>query len=393
MIGRFKSACARTFLFSAEQIAGLALRPFLSRQKPVAELTRIGFIEINRLGDLELTLPALERLRAIFPKARIVLIASSALLDLLRSHPAIDEFVELDAPWMEHKGKYNPLRYRLFWKQVRRLRKLRLDACLDTRGDIRRHLVMALARIPERVSYDRFIGGEKKGYRGRLLTHVVAYPQKPLHRVEENVYLVEQWAKDRGTPLPATPVRPRPPRTLPVDRPVRVALHIESHWPNKVWDEGRWLSVMQELQRRYKVVFSLLTASRAFAENFTARSRVLNLTVETICVPLSQLRSRLEAVDVYLGVDSGPMHVADTEGCRVVAIFGPSDIRLWHPYNNGLAGVVHRQETCPYAPCRKPWCKTGDTRCMAEVSVAQVVDACAAIFSNSKFLQHEAANG
>jgi ADP-heptose:LPS heptosyltransferase len=373
-----KASVLRRALAAAEWALSILLAPFLPAAKhPTAEDRRIGFLEVNRLGDLELALPALQRLRFHFPKARLVLIASSSLMDLVRGHPAIDEYVPLDVPWMNHRGKYNPLRYSAFWTQLQNLRRMKLDACLDTRGDLRRHLLMVLARIPERVSYDRFLGGENKGYRGRLLTHAIPHPLKPMHRIEENVYLIDQWAGQSGPAL-----IPKTARLPPTDRAIRIAMHIESNWPNKMWEDDKWLAVMKSLNQQSRVSFHLFSASSVAAKTFSEKSRAQGIGVEVVCAPINELRSRLSAMDVYLGVDSGPMHVADTVGCRIISLFGPSDITVWHAYNNGISSALSQQVACPYAPCKKPSCQTLDTRCMTSISPSQVLTACEPIFQN-----------
>ena len=339
----------------------------------------IGVMEVNRLGDLELILPAINNLRARLPSATIVLIGATALLDLARDHSSIDEFLSLDVPWMNHDGKYNVFNYGPFWKQLMALRRRKLDACLDTRGDLRRHFVMALAGIPERVSYDRFTGGLDLGYKGRLLSHVIRHPQLSMQRAEENNYFIDRWLSSGAT---NTVLQLHPLRPWPSDRALRIALHIESHWPNKMWKEEKWLLVMETLTQHYNVQFFFLSPDPSTAAAFIHKAAARSLKVDPLCVPLRQLRQRLSSIDLYLGVDSGPMHVADAQGCRVRAIFGPSDIALWHAYNNGLSSVIARQDTCPYAPCGKPDCRTGDTRCMRDVSVEDVISACAKLFAS-----------
>ena len=351
----------------------ILLKPFIWFQRKRAGATRrIGVLEVNRLGDVELMLPALQELRRRAPSATIVLIAATSLLDLVRDQSCIDERIPLDVPWMNHSHKYAFWTYGPFLRQLSAMRRANLDVCLDTRGDLRRHMLMALAKIPERVSYDRFLGGLDYGYRGRLLTRVIEHPQQPMHRADENRYLIQRWLNEAAADQPA----PLPPREIPGDRPLRVALHVESHWPNKTWEDDRWIAVLQRLQEKRPVAFSLFSASQVAADHFVAKARAHGIAMETVCEPLAQLRRRLSAMDLYLGVDSGPMHVADTEGCRIVSLFGPSDIGVWHAYRNGPASAVHRQDTCPYAPCRSPWCRTGDTRCMTMISVDQVMDAC-----------------
>jgi ADP-heptose:LPS heptosyltransferase len=363
----------RILLRRAESISARIIAFIAPSRRWTGPIQRIGFIEVNRLGDVVLSGPALDRLRSYYPKAHIVLIVSSKFKECLKDHPAVNEYFELDVPWMEHRGKYLPWRYVAVFRRLRALRQLHLDAILDTRGDLRRQALMAYAQVPLRISYNRTIGGIDVGSRGKLLTQVISYPAEPMHRVDENVYLVDRWCRiTQEMPGRYVPAAKRALRSLTAGEPLQIGLHIHSHWPNKIWRDTQWIELLGKIQKRSTARFSVWGDSREFLEGFQRAAAQQKIQIQVMTVPLTDLAARLAHLDILLTVDSGPMHIADQQGCRVIALFGPSDITTWHPYNNGLDSVIHRQAECPIAPCKSPTCRMADSRCMQQITVDDV---------------------
>ena len=73
----------------------------------------------------------------------------------------------------------------------------------------------------------------------------------------------------------------------------------------------------------------------------------LNLTGKTT---LPQLANVIQSADLFVGADSGVMHLAAAVGTPVVAVFGPSNYRAWHPWSpDGRAVVVTSAPEC--SPC------------------------------------------
>src|SRR5262249_12217220 len=101
---------------------------------------RILIVRNDRIGDLALTLPAIEALRRHLPHAHLTLLASHYAGPLLDAHPAIDELL-LDDP--DHN----------FWQLAGRLRRGRFDAALVINTNTRNSLAIRLAGIRRRVCW------------------------------------------------------------------------------------------------------------------------------------------------------------------------------------------------------------------------------------------------
>jgi ADP-heptose:LPS heptosyltransferase len=67
---------------------------------------------------------------------------------------------------------------------------------------------------------------------------------------------------------------------------------------------------------------------------------------------VGQLAALLGRALLVLGVDSGPLHLAVAQGTPTVAIFGPTDVRIFGPWGEARQHlVVASQSRCPGCPC------------------------------------------
>ena len=94
---------------------------------------------------------------------------------------------------------------------------------------------------------------------------------------------------------------------------------------------------------------------------------------------LRVLIALLKKIDLFVTLDSGPMHLAAALGTPLVALFGPTDPRLNGPY--GAGGTILRVPL-PCSPCLKRRCQIQDDRlCMRSISEEDVVEAASAILA------------
>ena len=105
-----------------------------------------------------------------------------------------------------------------------------------------------------------------------------------------------------------------------------------------------------------------------------------------------QLAGLLAKARVYVGPDTSVTHVAAAAGCPTVALYGPTDPRLWGPWPTGgldtmwdAAGTVQRrgnvwlvQNPLPCLPCQLEGCERrleSYSACLDELSPRQVIAA------------------
>ena len=91
---------------------------------------------------------------------------------------------------------------------------------------------------------------------------------------------------------------------------------------------------------------------------------------------LAELRALVARAAVYIGGDSGPMHVAATTETPIVELLGPTLPERSRPWRDPRWFV----ETVdvgplPCRPCRQRHCEPGDFRCLIGITPDRVVDA------------------
>jgi lipopolysaccharide heptosyltransferase II len=248
---------------------------------------------------------------------------------------------------------------------LRELRSERYDLIVDLQGLTKSALVGWLARGPRRIgpSYHRELS--------RLFYNEVTGPRdKNRHAVEEALDVVRHL----GLSLPATPEFPVafPKREFSAARP-RIALAPCSRWPTKNWPAGRFIEAARALRERRSATFFLVGApeDKPVCDAIAAAlgDAAVNLCGETSLIELGGV---MQAMDLALTVDTGPMHVAAAAGVPVLALFGPTDPRRTGPY-----GAQHRIVSVPLdcAPCFSDQCRRKDFACMERITPEAVAAA------------------
>jgi ADP-heptose:LPS heptosyltransferase len=110
------------------------------------------------------------------------------------------------------------------------------------------------------------------------------------------------------------------------------------------------------------------------------RSRVLDCGD----LSLAELRAVLDRSAVYIGGDSGPLHLAATTGVPIVAIFGPTPTERSAPWRDPVFPVALIEvEGLPCRPCDQRVCEPGDFRCLTGIDPARVIAAAERLLSAS----------
>lgn len=187
--------------------------------------------------------------------------------------------------------------------------------------------------------------------------------------------------KERRTPTMPKPIDTAPSRSSALRQPL-VLLHSGPTWAVKEWPIESWGRLVEKLKSELGCAVVQLVAAR----NITLKNpvcRVIPGAEPVECVDdIDKLIHLVAAVDLLIGIDSGPIHVAGAVGTPCVGLFGPTDPSLIFSNPERAAGVFHRVD-CSFCHHRHPrlhW-KSGcphDIHCMKELTVEQVFDAVAA---------------
>jgi ADP-heptose:LPS heptosyltransferase len=314
-----------------------------------AGLRDVLVLRLDRIGDVLMSLPALDDLRRALPRARIRLAVGQWSRDVASSAP-VDELLVWSAPWAGRANEGADSMAEL-WRRAGALTGL--DLALDLQGDVRASILMWRTRARLRVGYANTGGAY-------LLTHVVPLDET-ISWVEQNRRAVESVvgtpaAAGRGTSL-AAEVRADGERILSrlglgARRPL-VAIHPGGGRTVKQWPADRWSAVGARLQRGFGAAL-VLTGSESDRPLVAAVAAGLPEPPLDLAgkLPVRDLLALVSVLDLFLSPDTGPMHMACALDTPSVSVFGPSDpVRYFSgtDYEPALHRVVRAELWC--SPC------------------------------------------
>ncbi len=330
------------------------------------------------------TTPAIRALRLHFPDSRITYVVEPVAAAIVAHNPHIDEVIV--AP--RKKGLAG---LRIDLGIARRLRASRYDLAIDFHGGPRAALLTWLSGATMRIGYE-IVG------RSWMYTRRVARPRalRARHAVEN------QW--DLLAPLAIGPPDPAAyPVDMPVDAPAAAAaaarltragvdrdeevivIHVSAGNAFRRWPLASFASVAAGLvardRRRAVVVTSGPSESDAAAlvtagarEQLQACDRERVLACGEFSLP--ELRALVEHAALFIGGDSGPMHIAATSRVPIVTLYGPTlpaRSAPWRPDGSRSAAVETLDLPC--RPCDQRICAPGDFRCLTWIQPQQVLEA------------------
>ncbi len=314
--------------------AGRGLKPDAA---VLAEPRSILVVRLDHLGDVLFARPCLQALRRRFPRAHLACLTSRAGAQLLARDAFLDEVLSWEAPWFA-RGTVPP--GQAGWVELaRQLRTRRFDVGLELRGDLRNLLLLWRAGVRVRLGYG-ITGG------GFLLHRCLALPAGR-HEVERDLAVAAAAGADftpqAYTPLALSPEELAEGRGAWQGAGPKVVVHPAAGDPAKRWPAGRFARVCAALADAGCEILLVGTApERTVAEDAAAGvPGVRNLAGRT---SLRALAALISAADLLIGNDSGPAHLALTQGIPAVLVWSETNApEEWGPWGEGCRARVIRQ--------------------------------------------------
>lgn len=317
------------------------------------------FLRPRLLGDVIFTLPALELFTAHFPGIRIAYLTEPPFAQLVAAFPMVDEVIV-----MKRRPSLSDL-----IELRRRVRRLGCRAAVDFHSGPHSAVLTRATGVTHRIGY-------RSSNRNWAYTRLTRRhpPGVPRHSVANQVRLLEHFGIPRR-PIPFYPdipaAVPDPHATFPKD-PRRAVIHVGAGNAFRDWGKENFLSLSRGLVRRGLRV-ALVGHSRA--ERDTAAALCAEVPLDDWTGKLSLLDSLclIGASGVYVGVDSGPLHLASLTRTPLVALYGPNLPAVSGPWRNHKVTILQTRLTC--RPCSQRRCRYDTIRCMQEISPHAVLKA------------------
>lgn len=272
---------------------------------------RILFITANRLGDAILSTGLLQELHLRFPKAHFTVACGPAAAGIFAGMPNLERLIVMEKlPWARH-----------WWELWKKVATRRWRIIIDLRGSGISQFLLARRRRT-------FSGGSPRHHKVIALSQLLKLPRP----ASPTVWIGEQHRAEAA-------------RLWPDDgRPV-LALGPTANWGGKVWPGERFA----ELARRLTAADGILPDARIVVfggpgEEPLAKpaldglppERTLNLVGR---LDLLTIAAAMQRSSLYIGNDSGLMHLAAASGVPTLGLFGPSREQIYGPWGEKTAAV------------------------------------------------------
>lgn len=330
---------------------------------------KILLIRLRRIGDIVLTTPAIAAVKRSLPKSSLAYVVEEPFRRLVEGNPDLDE-VMVVPPHQDFLS---------FLSLLRRIRRARYDLVIDFHGGPRASRLAWLSGARFKAGYDL----KHKGF-----LYDVRVPRSrggaPVHSVENHLNLVR--AAGIAVAEPAPPLSLPPAREEESERVERfwpdrgltgnqvVVLHVGAGNEFRDWGAGNLAALAVRLAGlpgvRVILVGGAQDISRAEDIRKADPDKVLSLAGG---LNLIELREVLSRASLFVGPDSGPMHIAAATKTPIVALFGPTLPAHFAPWK-ARAILIEKPLDC--RPCKQRRCLTGDFRCLRMITVDEVFSAC-----------------
>jgi len=288
---------------------------------------RLLLVQLADIGDLVLTTPALAALREACPRATIDLLAAEHALPVV---PAglVDAAIPLKRGGSSGPSFYSPENLRTVFSLYRR----KYDTVVFFHHFTLRAGVYKFWLIAKACGAARIVG-LKNCHVGFLTDSIDDAGFGALHQAQYWLELVGLLGASRR-PRPAQVRRePLAGRTTSLRDKPRVVLHTGSGGYSKArrWPAERFAALAHQLGESHEAEI-VLVGSREDEPGIAEQLAGVNSRDLVGRTTLPQLADVIAGADLFIGADSGVMHIAAATGTPVISIFGPSNADAWRPW-------------------------------------------------------------
>jgi ADP-heptose:LPS heptosyltransferase len=338
---------------------------------------KILFITLSNFGDVILSLPVLDALRAEYSDARITVMVGPRAAEVFKGNPHIHNLIIYD--------KYAPLR-----EKINMFFKLRQE-CFDIVIDLRNTFFGAL--LPARFKTSPFL----------------YIPSSIRHMKERNLYILSKALRHKGS------WRATKEKLFYIDKKEKdyinnllqkngitdkdkfIIVSPAAGGTTRRWDKENFIKVCKRLARDYAVILigrgndrALTGYIRSNCEGSVRNTKTLGQENKISngagkifdfagLTNLAQLACLLRKACAAIVCDTGSLQLASYLDVPIVALFGPSDEQRYGPWPNRFKVITAK---IPCRPCRKPNCEFNTIECMRKISPSEVLDSIDALLKS-----------
>lgn len=328
---------------------------------------RILVVKLDHLGDVLLATPVFSNLRRAYPNTELHTLTGTWSRVVLEKHPDVSKVIEYNSPAFCRTGQ--PTSFKQTFQLYRALRRQKYDLMVELRSDWRVVWFAFLRLTPKRLDRAALQVANKLGLAQFTGTHettrnldVLKQASIPIP-VQTTTFSVTAENKEWASDFLAT-------HQIDREHPL-IAIHPGSPIELKRWLPERYAELADWLiaQKGAQILFVGVKDEIEIITDIQTRMRgeSINIAGETT---LTQLASILHRCTVFIGNDSGPMHLAAAVGIHTIGLYGPGDPIRFGPVGEKCQ-TIRRKLDCP--PCPGTTCRFGEEGCMSKIQVTDVI--------------------
>ena len=298
--------------------------------------TRILVIKLRHHGDMLLITPLIHALKQQYPAASVDVLLYEETRDMLAANPDINQIFAIDRRWKK-QGTGHQLK--MEWQLIRALRQQRYDMVLNLADQWPSAIITKLTGAPIRIGFD-FPKRRHPAWRFCHIALASTQQHNQQHTVQQNLSILAPLGlemNDAPAKMGYSEQDWHVSRALLPEgfQDNYIVIQPTSRWFFKCWREERMSALINALSDAgYPVVLTSGPDAKEKQMIDTIMAGCPNARLHSLAgqLTLRQLASVIDHGRLFIGVDSVPMHMAAALGTPLVALFGPSKLTFWRPW-------------------------------------------------------------
>jgi heptosyltransferase I len=330
----------------------------------------------SRIGDTIFTLPLLETLKNEYNEAKIYVVANQINSQLLKNNPHIYKIIIFNSDWIFESAvnlrkilkSFKVMDYIRF---LRELRKIKADVIIEIDGTMTNILMIDI------FSRAKFIVGNSICGLSYFFDRTANYKIHNAHEIdnrlkiadcfdiEKKIRKIDYYFSDDDTDFAAGFFK----KYNIKEKDFSVIFHLGAGWEKRQWPLMNFLSLAKELVKLFKAKI-ILVGSIGDKKLIAEFIEEMPDTLKADGLKLNKVAAIMKKAQLFVGNDSGPLHIARSVGTRVVALLGPDLPSRVGPEGDGI--YICKNFSCQ--PCGQMKC-TQNPNCIEAITVDEVVRA------------------
>ena len=337
---------------------------------------RVLIVKLSALGDIIHALPVLDYFHKVSPGIEVDWAVEEPFLNILEGNPLLSRLhVVRTKAW--RKQPFSTATRREAGEAIRALRERSYDMVFDIQGNIKSGIVAALSGAKKRYGFDR--QGVRELPNLLFTTNQVPLLSSDFQISARSLRVVSvPFGKDYhgmslNSHVPTDPADDSAAETFlaTLSDGLVFLFHPGTTWDTKLWHESGWIELGKKVVERFPDATILLSAGNEQERSVVER---ISAGIGTNARPLPRISIKgfaafLKKVDLVVGGDTGPIHMAAAVGTPTVSFYRATDAK-----RNGPLGENHVSIQSPMHchACRRKECDR-DTACRESIKADYIM--------------------